>query len=240
MTMFPQFDPNVPVQYRALLNAYRHKLRVGPPRKSAAEIPPGADDALLEVKKSSHEGLAAHAQLKGLGVTGCTQNCLEEIGQLAALESLDLRFPTRITDLAPLAGLPRLRVLRIESAGQISDFTPLLDLPALEVLQFEQCKQLFDLSWITPLKDRLKVLGLEGSISTDQKIASFEPLTGFALEALFTLSCTLKDKSLAPLATCPDLYVFDTARLAPKKEFQALEAAKPDLVCNWFDWAIWK
>lgn len=52
-------DHESPVYYRALVNRYRHRLRVGPPRRSAAEIPPGAvEDELHRVKKS-HRGVGA-------------------------------------------------------------------------------------------------------------------------------------------------------------------------------------
>ena len=177
------------------------------------------------------------SEITALAAVGADQAFLEEIGELTKLEQLDIRYPFRANDLSPLRKLRNLRVLHLESAGQVSDFSPLAELPLLEVLTIEHAKHLFELDWLLPLKDRLITLGLEGSISTDQRILSLKPLEGFALEALFMVSATLKDKSLSPLATCPNLILFDSARLAPRSEFQALEAAKPELLCPWFaDW----
>jgi hypothetical protein len=64
-------------------------------------------------------------------------------------------------------------------------------------------------------------------------------LAGFAVEALFLTGTTIADRSLAPLHSMPNLNFLGTARNAPRAQFQALHAAKPDLVCDWFRADMW-
>ena len=90
-----------------------------------------------------------------------------------------------------------------------------------------------------PLKDRLRVLGIEGSIWTKQTIESLAPLEGFAIEALFLTSTRLFDQDLAPVATMPNIRLFWTAINAPRAQFFALRKAKPKLECSWCDPASW-
>ncbi|MBK0399517.1 hypothetical protein H0I76_09965 [Limibaculum sp. M0105] len=161
-------DPESPAYFRALVNRYRHRLRVGPPRKSAAEIPPDAIEAELHRVKKSHRGVGAMKQLTGLAAAAADQDFLDEIGELTELVHLDLRFPMRAPDLAPLRNLKKLHVLQIDSPSKVEDFRPILDLPALEVLMIENAQHLFDLEWMRPLKDRLLVLGIEGTVNKDQ------------------------------------------------------------------------
>jgi hypothetical protein len=224
-------DPNY---WRFVTARYRHRLRTGPPRSSADEIKDGATHAELHRVKEGYKGLSRHQSLKELAAVKVDQGFLEEIATLENLEHLDLRYPMRAEDLSPIRSLRKLRVLQIDGASKISDFTPILDLPSLEVLMFEQAQHLFDLRWMRPLKDRLVVLGLEGSTATNQKIASLAPLEGFAFEALFMTSVTLASKDVLPLAACPNLHVFNCGKMAPKANYMALYEKRPDLNCNWF------
>ncbi len=233
------FDPTDPVQLRSAIHHYRHKLRVGPKRTAADQIAEDAVEAELHREKTSHRGIGTRRRLRALAAGAVNQDFLDEIGELAELEHLDLRWPMRATDLAPLRRLAKLRVLQIDSPSKITDFTPILDLPALKVLMIENAQHLYELDWMRPLKDRLEVLGIEGSVNRDQRVASLAPLEGFAIEALFMVSVMLKDRSVAPLRTCPNLRMFYGTRFAPKADFQALEAARPGLYCNWFDWDSW-
>ena len=232
-------NPENPNYLRALKNAYRNPLRVGPPRWSVGEIPPDATTALLERKGKSHVGISERTQLTGLAAVAADQSFLDEIGALENLEHLDFRWPMRAPDLSPLRNLKKLRVLRMDSCSKVTDFGPLAEMPALENLQIENAQHLYEIDWIVPLKSQLKVLGLQGSVSKDQRIASLSPLRGFAIEAIFLVSAMIKDKSLDALTTCPNLHLFDGARCAPRHEFEALERAHPDMLCGWFDPERW-
>jgi hypothetical protein len=238
MTKFG-FDPESPNYWRALRNAYRNPLRVGPPRLSADDIPIDATDALLERKGKSHIGISARKKLTALAAVSADQSFLDEIGELHDLTHLDLRFPMRAHDLSPLRNLKKLRVLRIDSCSKVTDFSPLADLPSLQNLQIENAQHLYEIDWLKPLKSQLGVLGLEGTVNKDQRIASLAPIEGFAVEAIFLVSAMVKDKSIAALFECPNLHFFDGARCAPKREFEELERRHPDMHCGWFDAARW-
>ena len=238
--MIPKdFDHAKPNHVRAPINHYRRRLLAGPERTTPDDIKSGANEATLKRVKNSHRGIGARKDITGLAAIAVDQDFLEEIGEMSALEHLDMRFPMRATDLSPLRKLQNLRVLQMDSPNKITDFTPILDLPRLEVFMVENAKGLYDLEWMRPLRESLKVLGLEGSVSTDQRAASLAPLEGFGLEALFMTSAMLKDKDISPLLTCPALRVFMGTRMAPRAQYEALEAANPDLICPWFDWERW-
>lgn len=222
---------------------YRHLLdRDAPGARqvmSPADIPLDATRARLKRDKKSHKGIGDRKALRTLIADAVDQSYLDEIAQLDRLEHLELAWPTTARDLAPLAKLRQLRVLKIDSPRAVTDFTPILDLPVLEVLLIENAKHLTSLDWLTPLRDRLTVLGIEGSMWTRQRIPTLAPLVGFAVEALFLTGTTIADRSLAPLHSMPNLNFLGTARNAPRAQFQALHAAKPDLVCDWFRADMW-
>ena len=222
---------------------YRHMLdRDAPGARqvtSPADIPPDATRARLKRDKKSHKGIGDRVALRTLLADAVDQAYLDEIARLDRLEHLELAWPTSARDLSPLANLRQLRVLKIDSPRAVTDFTPLVDLPALEILLIENAKHMTSLDWLVPLRDRLTVLGIEGSMWTRQRIPTLAPLAGFAVEALFLTATTVADRSLAPLHTMPNLKFLGTARNASRAQFQALQAAKPDLVCDWFREDMW-
>ena len=143
-------------------------------------------------------------------------------------------------DLAPLTKRKRLRMLTIDSPRYITDFSALLELPKLETLFIVNAKRITALDWLSPLADRLKVLGIEGSMHTDQKIERIAPLRGFSLEALYLISTRVADQDLTPLHGMTSLRYFRTAITAPQRAFMALNEALPDCQCKCFDPAEWK
>ncbi|MEO1488473.1 MAG: hypothetical protein AAFR88_03415 [Pseudomonadota bacterium] len=168
------------------------------------------------------------------------QAFLEEICELDQLEFLNMAYPTTVKELVPLKKLRRLRFLRIDSPRNIDDFSALLEIESLEALIIENAKHLATLDWLAPLASQLKVLGIEGSMSTTQRIESLAPLASFDLEALFLASTRLADQDLTPLHGMKNLKLLQTAINAPRREFEALKEALPDCVCSWFDPANWK
>jgi hypothetical protein len=222
--------------YRAWLHLRRPNL---PHYTNGEDVPMEARYASLGRDKASHRGIGERKALTELAAAAVNQDFLEEIARLAGLEYLHLGWPVTAADLAPLRALTNLRHLVIDSPRFIADFTPILDLPRLERLFIENAKHLASLDWLRPLKDRLIALGIEGSLYTAQAIPTIAPLEGFALEALFLTNTRIGDQDLSPIATMPNLRFLGTALNAPKAQFMALRAAKPELQCQWFDEAIW-
>ena len=200
----------------------------------ACEIPSDATIACLERKKNSHRGIGEKRQLRELDAGAVNQAFLEEIGKLIELEYLELSWPVTAPELSPLRNLRKLRTLIIDSPRAITDFTPILDLPMLDRLIIKNAKHMSDLEWLRPLKDRLFVLGVEGSMWKPQRLPGLRPLEGFAIEALFMGNTIIEDQDLSPVATMPNIRLFHTGLNAPRDEFIALESKKPELECNWF------
>ncbi|HEU0311282.1 MAG TPA: hypothetical protein VFR36_08710 [Sphingomicrobium sp.] len=201
----------------------------------AEAIPLDAEFAVLGREKTSHRGIGQRRRLRTLVAGAVNQDFLDEICELKELHHLELGWPVTATDLSGLRQLQHLAVLKIDSPRNITDFTPILDLPALRSLFIENAKHLASLDWLVPLKGRLRSLGIEGSIWTVKALPSLKPLAGFGFEALFLTSVRLKDKDLTPLADCPNLKLLACARFAPKANFEALKALRPDIQCTWFE-----
>ena len=228
----------------SLRDQYRNALHLRYPAQkyhaSATDIPHTGMVAFLRREKTSHRGISKHRHLRELCAFSVDQAFLEEICQLDQLEYLELGWPVTAKDLSPLRNLKLLRYLAIDTPGAIADFTPILEIPGLDSLSIVNAKQLRDIGWLRPLKKRLRVLGVEGSISTTQNIATLDPLAGFELEALFLTSTRLGDKSISVIGTMPKLRFLETAANAPKAEFMALKAEKPGLECEWFEEDKWQ
>ncbi|MEO1493421.1 MAG: hypothetical protein AAFV19_14800 [Pseudomonadota bacterium] len=200
-----------------------------------ADIPDGAAYVRLRRVKASHKGIGAHRQIREVLAEGMDQAFFEEICALTNLEVLIATYPVTAKDLSGIRALTKLHTVVLDSPRNISDFTPLLELPNLRNLFIENAKHLTDLE-IFREAHHLRVLGVEGTMSSNQKLASVAPLAGLrGLEALFLISVRLADKDLTPLARCPDLRLLSCARFAPKTAFAALQAAAPDLACKWCD-----
>lgn len=208
--------------------------------ENAARVPRDAKAVQLKRVKTSHCGIAEVSCLEGLLAEATDQAFLEEICELDQLEFLNMAYPTTVKELVPLKKLRRLRFLRIDSPRNIDDFSALLEIESLEALIIENAKHLATLDWLAPLASQLKVLGIEGSMSTTQRIESLAPLASFDLEALFLASTRLADQDLTPLHGMKNLKLLQTAINAPRREFEALKEALPDCVCSWFDPANWK
>lgn len=204
------------------------------------DVPLNVSCARLSRIKTSHRGIEDRQGLREFEAQAVNQDFLERLSCLKSLEYLALEYPVTAIDLAPLSELVGLKILKIDSPRNIADFTPILALPKLERLFIENAKHLSNLDWLRPLASRLKVLGIEGSMWTAQKIPTLAPLEGFALEALFLTNTKLEDQSLAPLRTMASLRYLGTALNAPRAEFEALKAAQPQLQCDWFQPEMWE
>jgi hypothetical protein len=227
---------NLNEQYRAWLHMRRPDVMQ---YASGEDVPMDADAARVRRDKASHRGIGRRTALRELAVSAVNQDFLDEIGELIGLEYLELGYPVTATDLRPLTALRSLRHMTMDSPRAITDFTRILELPALERLFIENAKHLTSLDWLRPLKGRLRVLGIEGSLWTKQRIPTLKPLEDFALEGLFLTGTILDDQDLSPIATMPNIKFLGTAINAPRSQFEALRRARPELECDWFDPQAW-
>jgi hypothetical protein len=185
-------------------------------------------------EKNSHNGIWEFQSLKELLAKQVDQDFLEQICSINSLEYLEMEVVTAV-DINKLQELPKLRYLKIYGLRKATDFSCLRKIKTLRKLFIENAKHLNDLEFLDP-GQRLVALGIEGSIYTNQKIASLQPLSGIeSLEAIFMSSVHLRDKNLDYLAHLPNLKYFSCARFAPKSSFESLRKLMPSLTCNWCD-----
>lgn len=203
-------------------------------------ISPEAEMGVHVRDKNSFRGISTRKKLRTLVAHAVNQDFLDEICELENLEWLELQWPTTATSLEGLVRLQKLKRLRIDSPRNITDFAPITRLPKLVRLEIENAKHLYDLRWMLPLKNRLEMLKLDGSINTTQKIESLDPLDGFVFRELSLVSASVKDKDLSPLITCRSLTKLECAKaVATFEGFMALADARPDMQCQWFDPDWW-
>ena len=204
------------------------------------KISPEAEIGVHHRDKNSFRGISTRKKLRILTASAVNQDFLDEICELPNLEWLELLWPVTAETLEGLTRLPKLHRLKIDSPRNITDFTPITKLPRLTRLQIENAKHLYNLRWMLPMKDRLEILGLDGSINTTQKIESLDPLDGFAFKKLTMTSASVADKDLSPLINCRNLKELVCAKAVSKFEgFMALADARPDIQCDWFSPEWW-
>ncbi len=188
---------------------------------------------MLGRTKASHKGVSALKNLRELMAFDVNQDFFDEICELDNLEYLHLNYPVTAVDISGIKRLSKLKTLKMDSVRKVSDFTPVLSLPHLHTLIIANAKNLTDIEFLESAH-HLKVIGVEGSMWTKQKIQSLRPLSGLQqLEALFMTTVVLEDQDLIYLASCPKLRILDCARFAPKSEFERLRRLMPDIECRW-------
>ncbi|QNN65573.1 hypothetical protein H9L12_03050 [Sphingomonas rhizophila] len=208
--------------------------------ESATDVPSDAPNAWVIRKKFNYRGIGGRQALRHLIAGNVDQPFLEEIAHLVGLRRLELESPVVAKDLAPLTGLRNLTFLSIDSPRTIDDFAPILQIPTLRTLLITNAKKMSSLDWLRDAH-HLEVIGIEGGMYSTYTIPSIAPLAGLrSLRAFLAVSTLLADKDLAPLAQCPRLEYLRTARFAPRQEFEALGASRPDLVCHWLRPGMWR
>ena len=239
MDTFPTLESALNARFRGHLDRDFSEWREKHAYNEAGNIPLGATNAWMGRQKLNYGGIGERQSLRHLISGNVDQPFLDEIGNLANLERLELEWPMVANDLTPLLKLEKLAFISIDSPRNIADFRPLLDIPALRTLIITNPKKMTDLSWLVEAH-HLEVIGIEGGMWSPYKIPSLEPLAGLrSLEAFLAVSTKLADKSLEPLVSCPKLAYLGIACVAPKAEFDKLQAAKPDLACEWFRPEMW-
>ncbi len=239
MDTFPSLESALNDRYRGHASRDWMEWREKHAHSRANDIPDGAANAWIGRQKLNYRGVGNRNTLRHLISGNVDQMFLDEIGELAGLERLELEWPIVAKDFTPLLGLKKLAFLSIDSPRNISDFRPLLNLPSLRTLIITNAKKMTDLDWLGEAH-HLEVIEIEGGTWTPYTVPTLKPLAGLrSLKAFLGVSIKLADKSLAPLTDCPRLEYLGIACAAPQDEFEQLKAAKPNLVCDWFIPEMW-
>lgn len=239
METFPSLESALNARYRGHDNRDFDEWCEKHAYREACDIPADATRAWIGRQKLNFRGLGTRHALRHLISGNVDQPLLDDIGELAELERLELEWPMVAKNLTPLLRLRRLAFLSIDSPRYIADFRPLLELPALRTLIITNPKKMTNLEWLDGAH-HLEVIGVEGGMWSTYKIPTLQPLAGLrSLRAFLGVSTTLADKNLAPLKDCPRLEYLGIACVAPQAEFDRLREAKPDLVCEWFRPEMW-
>ena len=203
---------------------------------TVSEVPNDATRVMLYRNGNSSKGLSLLTTVEKLKARQVNQDFLEEIARLPRLRYLKLDVVTA-KDLTPLWDLHNLECLKVEGLrhASVEDLAPVLSLAKLTKLFITNAKHIDNISFLSDAQ-RIESLGIEGSMWTTQVIESLSPLSGLArLQSLFMTSTRLKNTRLSFLASIPNLTVLECARFAPKREFDELRSAKPNLQCSWCD-----
>lgn len=239
METFPTLESALNVRFRGHTDRNFADWREKHVYPEASDIPADASRAWIGRQKLNYRSLGTRRALRHLISDNVDQRFLDEIGDLAELDRLELEWPMVAKDLAPLLRLRKLAFLSIDSPRHIADFRPLLELPALRTLIITNPKKMTDLEWLGEAH-HLEVIGIEGGMWSPYKIPSLQPLAGLrSLRAFLGVSTKLADRNLAPLKDCPRLEYLGIACVAPKAEFDRLKEAKPGLACDWFRPEMW-
>ena len=172
--------------------------------------------------------LRALRGLEGLSVG------LVDARDLAAIAKIDtLRYlvvhGVKAGNLDALGALDRLEHLAIIDALQVTSLRGFRRLDRLRSLKLEHFRDLRDLSDVGEITS-LRAFGFAGAIWTDMKVKSLAPLSTLRqLRRLHTVSTSVLDRSLEPLANLPHLQRFTFGGGYPLEEVARLARAKPRL-----------
>ena len=185
--------------------------------------------------------IAHLTSLKSLVLHGTPRaESLRPLSRMTRLTSLDLSLSARVRDLSPLTRLTQLRTLRLSCARQM-DFEPLACLPELSELALETAEACTDLSTVGKLRG-IRMLSLHPKANVAElgflrdlvsltalrlcefrSLADLSPLADLrAIEALTLRSCD-RLEDLRPLLALPNLRYLDVANCAKVADVPTLE-----------------
>ena len=197
-------------------------------------VPHDVTSLRLRRVAESHRGLRKLEALKTLLVFCPNQACIDEIGDLPALETLQIE-ETRATDLRPLTRCRSLRHLVVKSATQVADLEWLGGLPPMKAVALSHFPKVSDIEAIVALRG-VSAFGFEGDTWTTQRVSSFQPLRALdGIEALFLTNCRPRTGGVDVLHSMHSLRYLEIAGFFPDDDFLWLQRALPQLSCYWFD-----
>ena len=143
--------------------------------------------------------------------------------ELANLEALYVKWGNA-DDLSPLSALQNLRHVHLGSLTKVTDITPLAAMQQLRSLEIENFKRVEIFDDLAGLSG-LELLHLDGSIWTEQKIASLDPIGHMSgLRSFSMINARLRSKSFDPLLNLHQLEGFHASWWFHDAEFQKLRA----------------
>lgn len=205
---------------------------------STASISEDAQDARLLRKGKSLKGVAALTHLRRVWVHGVDQSLLHELCMLPNVEVLFMEKVTA-TELSVLQGAKALRQLSLDGVPAIDHLSWLGGQRTLHALSLKNWPLLRNLAPLAA-QTQLQGLALDGGTWTPLQVDSLAPLAGLEkLQCLSLINCEVRDGSLEPLRHLGQLRVLHCGQNFPRDQFLALHAARPNLLCDWFDPSAW-
>ncbi|MCU0438704.1 MAG: hypothetical protein MUC49_12405 [Raineya sp.] len=154
-----------------------------------------------------------------------SQKIFDSICEMENLEGLWIKW-SGIESINNINKLKNLKHLHIGSSSKIEDISILGEMKSLITLKTEQLSKITDFSVIGKLT-QLEGLGIDGSITTAQKIDNIEFMSSLQQLKYLTLAHTqMKQKSFDSLLKLQNLEKFLCDDNYPKKEFEKLKTIK--------------
>jgi hypothetical protein len=178
------------------------------------------------------EALPEMRGLRWLGIASRVPQALfDAICAVDGLECLKIKHSS-VVRLDAIPGATSLRYLRLGSSPKVESVAPLAALPRLRILELENLAKVSDFSALGGLRS-LESLSVTGSMWSRQDVGALAPFA--ALTQLRALSLdTAKVRSLRPLATLTNLRRLGLGGRLPMQEYAWLSAHLPDAECQWF------
>ena len=141
--------------------------------------------------------------------------------ELSSLEALYVKWGNA-DDLSPLSTLTNLRHVHLGSLTKVTDIRPLAAMKQLRSLEIENFKRVEVFDDLADLTE-LELLRLDGSIWTEQKIESLDPVGRMlGLRSFSMVNSRLKSMSFDPLLNLDKLEGFHTSWRFQESEFEKL------------------
>jgi hypothetical protein len=178
------------------------------------------------------EALPEMRGLRWLGIASrVPQPLFDAICAVQDLECLKIKH-SGVVRLDAISGATSLRYLRLGSSPKVESVAPLAALPRLRMLELENLAKVSDFSALASLTT-LESLSVTGSMWSRQDVGALAPFA--ALTQLRALSLdTAKVSSLRPLAGLTNLRRLGLGGRLPMQEYAWLSARLPDAACQWF------
>ena len=165
-------------------------------------------------------------------VVGCRQEAFDALVAQLDVERLQL-YDMRVADVGALRRLPSLQHLAIRWNTKLSDLAPLAGLP-LRSLVLDDTPKARDLAPLATLLE-LQHLELTGGVWSRNTAASLEPLGALPrLEELALLNLKVESGGLRPLAGCHALRRLRVSNQFETADYAYLAARLPAAECSRF------
>ncbi|MBO9492002.1 hypothetical protein J7384_16700 [Endozoicomonas sp. G2_1] len=203
------------------------------------------DDRLILSGPSTKLGLSAYQEKKVRDGWSKILPTLESVEMLWVAPKVNQTLFDAICSMPNLKGLSikhssikhidfrklcNLVYFNLGSSTQLETLSGVEQLTNLKWLEFENIKNISDIGALSQLK-KLRVLGLNGSMWTTQKLDTLSPIQSLTnLERLTLVNTRVFDKSLEPLHNLPYLKRVDIAEWWPDEQISALHKANPQLI----------